>query len=109
MNTLLIFFALPIATIILASVLETILNSPFAVAAVAFAIYLIVTFAAFDETFLIATIVYTILALISALITRAIKNFITENDNDSNNCLLTTLENTNNSANTCRCNCRRRF
>lgn len=108
MNTLLIFFALPIATIILASVLETILNNPFAVAAVAFAIYLIVTFAAFDETFLIATIVYTILALISALITRAVRNSIADNDNDSNNCSLNTLENTNSLTNNCRCNCRRR-
>ena len=54
MNTLLIFFALPIATIILAAVLEKILKCPIAVAAVAFAIYLIVTFAVFNATFLIA-------------------------------------------------------
>lgn len=68
MNTLLILFALPVATIILAVVLEKILRCPFLTALTFFAIYLIVTFAAFDATFLINTIIYTILALISALI-----------------------------------------
>ena len=72
MDTLLLFFALPIATIILASVLETILHSPIKVASVFFAIYLIVTFSAFDETFLIFAIIYTILAYISAVITKFI-------------------------------------
>ena len=126
MNILLIFFALPIATIILAAVLEKVLNCPFAVAAVAFAIYLIVTFAAFDETFLIATIVYTILAFLTALFIRFIKNLFCNNEN-SNNLLLTALEainanntnNTNNNGNgnsnannsnnnNCGCGCRRR-
>ena len=85
MNNLLIFFALPIATIILASVLEKVLNSPIAVAATAFAIYLIVTFAAFDSTFLIATIVYTILAFLSAVITRWICGLLSEEDEEDNN------------------------
>lgn len=115
MNILLIFFALPIATIILAAVLEKLINCPIAVAAVAFAIYLIVTFAVFDATFLIATIVYTILAFITALIVRFIKNLL--NDNDSNNCTLSGLEtlainnngNSNSSCNSCRCGCRRRI
>lgn len=69
MNTLLLFFALPVATIILAVILERLLRCPIAVAAIFFAIYLIVTFAAFDETFLIFAIVYTILAYIAAVIT----------------------------------------
>ena len=50
MNTLLLFFALPIATIILAIVLQKILNSPLLVAATFFAIYLIVTFAALPDS-----------------------------------------------------------
>lgn len=110
MNNLLIFFALPVATIILASVFEKIINSPIAVAATAFAIYLIVTFAAFDESFLIAAIVYTILALISALITRFFIDLCCrDDDNDSNSCLVNVLEsissNNNNGNNN---GCRRR-
>lgn len=114
MNNLLIFFALPVATIILASVFEKIIESPIAVAATAFAIYLIVTFAAFDETFLIAAIVYTILALISALITRFICDLCHNDDDDSsNNCLVNVLEgissnNNGNSSNNGNNGCRRR-
>ena len=66
MNTLLIYFALPVATIVLAFVLEKILRCPFLTAATFFAIYLIVAFAAFDTTFLVWVIVYTILAFIAA-------------------------------------------
>ena len=68
MNTLLLFFALPVATILLAIVVEKILRNPFLTAITFFAIYLIVAFAAFDATFLIYTIVYTILAFITAII-----------------------------------------
>ena len=72
MNTLLIFFALPIATIILAIVLQKILKCPLLVAATFFAIYLIVTFAVFGASFLVFAIVYTILAYITAVITKII-------------------------------------
>jgi len=84
MNTLLIFFAFPIAVIIISAILQKLLNSPIAVAALIFAIFLIVTFAAFDETFLIATLVYTLLALITALIVK----FICESNNNNNICEL---------------------
>lgn len=67
---LLLFFALPVATIILAVVLQKILKCPILVAATFFAIYLIVAFAIFDSSFLIFVIVYTILAYISAHLTR---------------------------------------
>lgn len=80
-NLLLLLFALPVATIIIASILETVLKNPIAVGALAFAIYLIVAFAAFDASFLIFVILYTILAFISAVITRAILNLV--NDDDS--------------------------
>ena len=115
MNILLIFFALPIATIILAAVLEKILNCPLAVAAVFFAIYLVVTFAAFDTTFLIATIVYTILAFLTALIVRFICNNLNEeNDEDNNSCgcnnISTNIATLSTTANhDCGCGCRRRF
>ena len=81
MNTLLIFFALPIAVIIISAILQKLLKNPIAVAAFIFAIFLIVTFAAFDETFLIATLAYTLLALITALIVK----FICESNNKNNN------------------------
>ena len=68
MNTLLLFFALPIATILLAIVLEKLLRNPILTAATFFAIYLIVAFTAFDETFLVYAIFYTILAFIAAVI-----------------------------------------
>lgn len=135
MNTLLLFFALPIATIILAIVLQKILNSPLLVAATFFAIYLIVTFAAFDADFLVYAIAYTILAYITALLVNVICRFIkmlanqnnctyriTErpitistnlssdgNDLTSNTTLLTSTNTTsNNNSGGCRCNCRRR-
>lgn len=68
MNNLLIFFALPIATIIISAILERVIKCPITVAALIFAIFLIVTFAISDTTFLIATLAYTILALITAYI-----------------------------------------
>ena len=68
-NALLIFFALPIATIIIAIVLQKIIKCPIWVALFVFAIYLIVAFAAFDSTFLVAAIVYSILAFIAAFFT----------------------------------------
>lgn len=70
MNILLIFFALPLATIILACVLQKLIKCPILVAAIFFAIYLIVAFAVFDATFLIAAIVYTFLAYVTAAIVR---------------------------------------
>ena len=114
MNTLLIFFALPIAVIIVSAVLQKVLKSPIAVAALIFAIFLVVTFAAFDETFLIATLAYTILAFITALIVRILCN---SNDNDEEEedngngcgCLSNLLNtNSNNNSNTCGCNNRYR-
>lgn len=68
-NALLIFFALPIATIIISIVLQKIIKCPIWVALLVFAIYLIVAFTAFDATFLVAAIVYSILAFIAAFLT----------------------------------------
>lgn len=65
---ILTFFALPIATIIIAFALEKILRLPFLTALVIFAIYLIAAFTAFDSSFLINAIIYTLLAYIAALI-----------------------------------------
>lgn len=76
---LLLFFALPIATIILAVVFQKILKCPLLVAATFFAIYLILAFTAFDESFLVNAIIYTILAFIVASIVQFICRVV---DND---------------------------
>ena len=101
MNILLLFFALPVSTILLAIVLQKILKCPILVAATFFAIYLIVAFAIFDSSFLIFVIIYTILAYITAVLTKLICNIIerinslNNNDNCCNNC--NNNSNTNNS------------
>lgn len=87
MNNLLIFFAFPIAVIIISAILQKLLRNPAIVAALIFAIFIVVAFAAFDETFLIAVLAYTVLAFITALIVSLLCN----NDNDDNNCLCNTL------------------
>ena len=68
---LFIFFALPLATILLAIVLQKVLKSPVLVSITFFAIYLIVAFTSFIDTLaeaLILTIIYTIIAYITAYI-----------------------------------------
>ena len=75
---LFIFFALPLATILLAIVFQKILRSPILVAITFFAIYLIVAFAAFSDTLaeaIIAAIIYTIIAYITAYIVMIICSF----------------------------------
>lgn len=75
MDLLLLFFAIPLAVIILSIVLQKILRCPWLVAATFFAIFLIVTFAIGDIRLLIFTLVYTIISYVTALIFRAICNF----------------------------------
>lgn len=74
---LLIFFVLPLATILLAIVLEKILRSPILVAITFFAIYLLILFLGNITTDLatglIAIIVYSILAFLTAYISRILK------------------------------------
>lgn len=94
MNTLLLFFALPVATIILAVVLEKILRNPFLTSATFFAIYIIVAFAVFDASFLVYTIAYTILAFIAAFIAEYFYQRAEINER----------RNSNNNNNTCGCN-----
>lgn len=111
MNNLLLFFALPIATIILAIAAYKILKCPFLVAGVFFAIYLIVAFTAFDASFLVFAVVYTIIAFITAVLTKIITNFIEDNQNDCgcgrNSIANNTMNTSNSNSNNCGCNCRR--
>lgn len=72
---LFVFFALPVATILLAIVLQKILKCPILVAITFFAIYLIVAFAVYSSDLaiaIIATIIYTIIAFITAYIVHII-------------------------------------
>ncbi len=68
MNNLLIFFALPIAVIVISIALQKILKCPPLVAAIIFSIFLIVTFIVNNLNFLIVAIVYAIISFITATI-----------------------------------------
>lgn len=72
MNLLLLFFAIPLAIIILSIVLQKILKCPLLVAATFFAIFLIVTFAIGDLRLIVFTIAYTIIAFVTATIVKII-------------------------------------
>lgn len=94
MNILLLFFALPVATIILAIIVEKILRCPVLTAATFFAIFLIVAFAVFDASFLVFVIAYTIIAFITAVIAefffsrcrrRERKNYSCREENEEEN------------------------
>lgn len=92
MNNLLIFFAIPVATIILSVIFETLIRCPFKIAGIAFSIFLITAFSLGGTAeLLVLAIVYTIISFISAYLTA-----IFENRND-NNCTNQTnnIENTN--------------
>lgn len=73
MNTLLVFFAIPIAIIILSVILETFIKYPIKVAGIFFAIFLVVAFALGGTAELIVlAIAYTILSFIAAYLTSII-------------------------------------
>lgn len=97
MNILLIFFALPIAVIIISAILQKVLKCPIAVAALIFSIFLVVTFAIGNIILLIATLAYTLLALITAVIVK----IICESRNNNICRLLNNI--LNNTANNCNC------
>ena len=66
MNFLLIFFAIPIAIIILSIIFETFNKCPLKIAGIVFSIFLIITFAIGNQNLLIATIIYTLIAFFAA-------------------------------------------
>lgn len=100
MNTLLIFFAFPLAVIIFSIILQKLLRNPVAVAAIIFAIFIVITFAAFDETFLIATLAYTIISFITAVLSSRLFHHRNNCDTDDIvESLLELLQNNNNSNN----------
>ena len=87
-NLLLIFFAIPIAVIIISIALQKIFRCPFLVASIIFAIFLVVTFVIGNLVLLVATIAYTILSFVTAVVTHIICKIIrelNERDRDSIN------------------------
>ncbi len=103
MNIILFFFVLPLATIILSIVLQKILRNAFLTAVTFFAIYLILAFTAFDESFLVFAIAYTIISYITAVIAEIFfRNRNCCNCRNYCNCrnCLTCMNNTNNDVST---------
>ena len=95
MSNLLIFFALPLATIIIAIVLERVWKSYILVTLFTFAVYLIVAFALGDANLLVLVIIYTLLAFIAAFLSMLFRKICKklqkleevsgENDENENN------------------------
>ncbi len=75
MNILLIFFAIPVATIILSAILETLIHCPYKVAGIFFSIFLVVA-AALGITIelFFAVVIYTIISFITAFLVKIFKN-----------------------------------
>ena len=73
MSNLLIFFALPLATIIISVVLERIWKNYILVTLFAFAIFLIIAFSLGDANLLVLVIIYTLLAFIAAFLSMLFK------------------------------------
>ena len=88
MNVLLIFFAIPLAVIILSAIFESFINCPFKVAGLFFSIFIVVAFALGGTAeLLVATIVYTIISFITAIIIRLVINRRCNNSRSfENNC-----------------------
>lgn len=89
MNILLIFFAIPLATIILSAILETFIKCPFKVAGIFFSIFIVIAFALGGTAELVlAAIVYTIISFITAIIVKFIRKrkYNVYNNWDSNIC-----------------------
>lgn len=88
MNILLIFFAIPLAVIILSAILESFINCPFKVAGIFFSIFIVLAFG-FGGTaeLIVAAIVYTFISFITAVIIRYVINRRCNCcENEDNNC-----------------------
>ncbi len=88
MNVLLIFFAIPLAVIVISIALEKLLNCPILVAAIIFSILLLIAVIFSSTIFFILTVIYTILSFLAAWISKYICRFICNLRNCSNLCTL---------------------
>lgn len=76
MNLVFIFVVLPLATIIFSIALQRLLKCPILVAAIIFAIFLILTYTVFSTDFLIFAILFAILSFITAFLTKLLCRII---------------------------------
>ena len=75
MNILLVFFAIPVATIILSGIFETFINCPYKVGGIFFSIFLVLAFALGGTAELVvAALVYTIISFLTAYIVMIVIN-----------------------------------
>lgn len=73
MNILLIFFAIPIAVIILSIILETYMKSPLKVAGIFFSIFLVLAiYLGGTAEYIVAALVYTAISFVSAYLAELI-------------------------------------
>lgn len=92
-NLILIFFALPLAVVIVSIALQKLFDSPALVAGIIFVVFLVATFIIGDLNILILAIAYAILAYITAVLTRLVHEWLQDCDrrkNKSTNSNLTT-------------------
>ena len=101
MTNLLIFFALPIATIIISIALQKIFKCPFFGSCNYICNILVVTFILGNLIYLVATIAYTILAFITAVLTNIVCRILRELDRreESHCCSRERNQNSNNNNN----------
>ena len=74
-TNLLIFFAIPLAVVVISIALQKVLRNPFLVAGIIFSILLIIVLALFATIYLIAVVAYTILSFITAILTCLLGRF----------------------------------
>lgn len=75
MNILLIFFAIPLATIILSMIIESLINYPLKVSGIFFSIFIVIAFVlGGDAEFILAALIYTMISFITAEIVRIVIN-----------------------------------
>jgi len=83
MNMLLIFFAIPLAVIILSAILETFINCPLKVAGIFFSIFIVVAFALGGSAeFIVLAIIYTIISFVTAFSIKILLNWLCNRRNN---------------------------
>ena len=117
MDTILFLFIFPIVTIIFSIALQKLFCNPPLVSAIIFSIFLIVTFTVYGVEFLIATVIYALIAFVTAYIVsvfckianRTIEiNFIDDSGQENEKCDDNIIDANRCNIATCRtCNCQR--
>lgn len=86
MNVLLIFFAIPLAVIVISIALEKLLDCPVLVSAIIFSILLIIAVIFSSTIFFILTVIYAIISFIAAWFCKYFYKFICNLRKCNNNC-----------------------